>query len=158
MAKLLDISLDMAGSLENLEPEFKKAVEDKFNELGQKLYDKVVENLSGKILRQKSTQLVASIYKELDVHGNTLTALVGVNPETPKAWALEYGGLKNYPIFASKAQVLRFYWEKVGAVVFFPYVDHPPSQEFRFLRSALADVQETATEEMGEAIGKALGL
>jgi hypothetical protein len=150
-------SLELSGGLQNLEPDFKLAVETKFNELAEQLYQKVMENLSGKILQRRSGQLARSIVKEVDTGGDTLIAIVGPEPASPKAWALEKGGEKNYAIFPTKAMALHFYWEKIGREVWLPYVDHPPSREFGYLSRALAEMYDTAPEEMAAAIERALG-
>ena len=149
-------SLELSGGLQNLESDFRHAVETKFNELGEMLYQKVIENLSGKVLQQKSGQLAGSIRKEVDTGSDTLIAIVGPEPQSPKAWALEKGGSKNYAIFPIRANALHFYWDKVGREVWLPYVDHPPSKEFGYLAKALAEMYEIAPEEMAEAINRAL--
>lgn len=141
----------------NLDSLFRAALEAKFTELSHRLYQKVIENLSGRVLKKESGQLAASIREEVDVSGDVMMAIVGPEPQTPKAWALEYGGSKNYAIFPSKANVLRFYWDKVGSVVFLPYVDHPPSKEYAYLRTALAEMEPIAAAEMRETAEQVLG-
>lgn len=142
---------------EDLAQEFRSALEAKFGALAQRLYDKVIENLSGKVLAEKSGELKASIQQLTDVAGDPMTAIVGPEPASAKAWALEYGGRGDYPIFPTKAKVLSFFWDKVGQQVWFPAVNHPPSKEFAYLRSALAEVEATAVEEMRETAAEVLG-
>jgi hypothetical protein len=153
---MLVASLELSGGLQNLEADFKLAVETKFHELAEQLYQKVMANLSGKILQRQSGQLAGSIRKEVDTGGDTLIAIVGPEVESPKAWALEKGGEKYYAIVPVKAKALHFYWTKIGQEVWLPYVDHPPSKEFGYLARALAEMYEIAPEEMALAIERAL--
>lgn len=141
----------------DLAQEFRSALEVKFTQLAKQLYDKVMENVSGKILEQRTGELAGSIRQLTDISGDFMTTILGPVPETPKAFALEYGGSEFYPIFPSKAKVLHFFWSKIGQEVWLPSVNHPPSREFAYMRSALAELEGAATEEMRETAARVLG-
>ena len=141
----------------DLDSRFRIALEQKFSQLSQMLYDKVIENLSGKILRQKTGQLLESIRQETDVGSDPMMTIIGPEPATPKAWALEEGGTKSYIIVPVRAGALHFYWEKIGQEVWFPAVNHPPSQKFGYLSNALAEMHEPFVEGMRETAQEALG-
>jgi hypothetical protein len=116
------------------------------------MYEKVIENLSGKILQSKSGELVSSIHKERTrLSEGVITGTVFVSPESPKAWALEKGGSGSYPIIA-KNQALKFFWDKVGQVVFFPSVNHPASKEFGYLRRALEEMEPEVPERFSDIV------
>lgn len=141
----------------DLDQRFRGALENKFFALSEQLYRKVIENVSGTVLQQRSGELARSIWRDVDIVGDTLTASVAVRPETPKALALEFGGSKSYAIYPSKARVLHFFWDKVGAWVYLTGVSHPPSREFAYLRKALAELEPIVVSEMRDTAREVLG-
>lgn len=152
---MLEISFVGNTRLDSLGRRLRVATEKKMTQLTDMLYDKVIENLSGKILQRKSGELASSIRKELDFSADVMIGTVYVEPATAKAEALEYGGKEYYPIVATKASVLHFF-TKSGQEVFAKSVRHPPSKEFAYLRHALWDVEELVPEGFREYIQAAL--
>jgi len=136
--------------IEDLDAKIREAIIKKLTYLTQVMYDKVIENLSGKILHKVSGQLVSSIQKETDTSGEILTGSVFPEPQSPKAWVLEKGGEKYYQIVPVKANMLRFI--KEGKVIYAKQVIHPPSFGFGYLAEALVEMQSIVPEEFASAI------
>lgn len=123
------------------------------------VYKKVIENVEGKILQQKSGQLAQSIKIKTGQQGNDYVGEVYVDPATPKAYALEYGGKDYYAIYPVNKTWLHFFWEKIGMWVYLDYVNHPPSKEYAYLRQALEEVnlEEGFTTILDTAIQNTFG-
>lgn len=154
---MLNIDFQYDSKLDNLEEEIKIAVAVKLTELTRLLYDKVIENVSGKILQKQTGQLAESIITEIDIGSNPMIGSVLPLPQSPKAFALEKGGEKSYTITPSKATMLKFYWDKAGKTMFLRSVNHPPSKEFAYLRSALEDMESLVPEGFQQALDQVLG-
>lgn len=149
---MLEISLQ-ATHLDDLDERMKRAISRKMTQLTNLMYQKVIDNLSGKILQTKSGQLVGSVYKQRDrMSGGVITGHVGIEPETPKAWALEKGGRDFYPITPKSASVLKFYWDKVGETVYLHYVNHPPSRQFGYLSDALEEMRPEVPSRFSDLV------
>jgi|HubBroStandDraft_2_1064218.scaffolds.fasta_scaffold178658_2 hypothetical protein len=144
------------GRLEGLDEEIKTAVAAKLNQLTYSLYSKVMENVEGRILQKRSGDLASSIRMEVDTSSNPMVGTVFPEPADAKAWALERGGDRDYPIVPTKGSVLAFYWEKEGRFAFLPSVNHPPSRAFRYLGLALDEIEPTISSEFLEAINEVL--
>jgi hypothetical protein len=143
-------------SLKDLPGEVRAAVEVKFAELMDELYQKVLENLSGKILQVKSGRLRESIMKEIDTKSDPMYGIIAPDPEDGKARALELGGQGYYPILGKP--YLAFPWEEQGRDVVVQSVSHPPSRRFAYMSSAYDEMEEIFAEKLLEAIGKGLGV
>jgi len=137
----LEIGFEGVTRLDKLGRRLRVATEKQMTRLEGLLYDKVMENVSGKILQKKTGALAASIRQSLDLTGELMTAEVYVasGPGDIKALTLEFGGKGYYLITPVKAQILRFYG-KDNRLVFTPSVYHPPSKAFRYLAEALEEV------------------
>lgn len=145
---MLALEFTFENELEGIEERYDSLLKAKFNEIAELLHRKVLDNIETKF--QKPTGALArTIMKEVDAESNPMTVIVGPSPESGKAWALEYGGKDFYTFGPTKAAALRFYWEKVGAVVFRASVNHPPSREYRYLRDALEEIRPEAMEMLG---------
>ena len=136
---MLEISLEGTTRLDSIGRRLRVATEKKMIELTGLMYEKVIENLSGKILNKQSGQLVSSVHQENSANGDFYLGSVYISPITEKALALEKGGKGYYPIIATKASVLHFF-TKNGAEVFTKSVNHPPSREFAYMRTALEEM------------------
>lgn len=108
---------------------------DRITEL---VFQKIVENLNGKILQPKTGQLRDSIQKEVHHEGYDFIAFVGPVPATAKAYALEYGGTHEYPIPVGPKGILANKDDN-----FFSKRDvlHPPALKYAYLALALAEVE-----------------
>lgn len=108
---------------------------DRITEL---VFQKVIENLNGKILQPKTGQLRDSIQKETHHEGYDFIAFVGPLPPTAKAYALEYGGDHSYPIPVGPKGFLANKDDN-----FFSKSDviHPPALKYAYLASALTEVE-----------------
>jgi hypothetical protein len=153
---MLAITIEHPLTLEGLDEDIKQALAEKFGQQAQALYDKVIANVSGKVLQTKTGDLRRSIYKEVDLEGDFLFAIVGVNPESPKAWALEVGGKGYYPIDPINVDYLRFIGKGDGTWVFTKHVSHPPSQAYGYLALALEEMEGIFPDEMMTAINQAI--
>jgi len=142
-----------------LPEEVRHVMSEKIIDQTYAVYRKVLENVQGKILQEKTGQLAQSIRIKTGQQGRDYVGEVFVDPETPKALALEYGGKDYYSIYPVNKQMLHFYWEKIGMWVYLDYVNHPPSKEFAYLRSALheVNVEEGLTTILDTAIQNTLG-
>jgi hypothetical protein len=149
---MFEVNFEYDGSLEGLDEELKVAIAAKLTELTNVLYDKVIDNVSGKILKKQTGELASSIRQEVDTEADVMIGTVFPSPASAKAWALEKGGEKSYVIVPTKATILKFFWDKVGQTVFFTSVNHPPSKEFAYLRLALEEMETLVPDGFREAI------
>jgi hypothetical protein len=149
---MLEVSIT-ATNLDDLDERMRRAISRKMTQLTDLLYDKVIENLSGRVLQQKSGELIETVRKQRDrMSGGVINASVFMSPESPKAWALEVGGKGYYPIVPTKASILKFYWEKVGQIVYLHSVNHPPSRAFGYLRLAAEEVEPLIPEKFSDLV------
>lgn len=148
---MLRATLEFDERLTGLDERIKVAVVRKMTELTLLCYNKVMENVSGKVLQQQSGELARSIHYEIEETADTVKGTVFVRPETAKAAALEYGGKGYYEIVPVKASILRFF-AKSGDLVFTPHVNHPPSRAFRYLGLAADEMATLVPEGLQEVI------
>jgi hypothetical protein len=125
----------------------------KLEQTAELLHEKVLENLSGKILGVRSGQLRDSIQKDVYSSGYDFIAFVGPVPATPKAFALEYGGKGDYLIPVGPKGFLA---NREGDFFTKHSVDHPPSKEYAYLRMALEEVEIGLPGELVLAVDEAL--
>lgn len=118
----------------------------KMGELTEMLREKVIENLSGKVLNQVSGQLAGSIVGTVDSSGDTIIGRVEPIPVTEKALVQEYGGAGYYEIVPVSKHMLAF--EVEGRQVFTDYVYHPPLRAREYLRLALEEMRPIFEDEM----------
>jgi len=154
---MIHISFEWEGTdLASLDAKLTKAVAEKLTDITNRLETKVMENLHGKILQKVSGQLAGSVAAVVNTENSAaMTGMVVIDPETPKAWALEKGGEAEYPITAIKGEVLRFLG-KSGDIVFRKSVMHLPSRAFGYLSSAAAEIRPLVPEEFQRAIQEVL--
>lgn len=152
---LVEIDFQYSTRLDTLGDDLKRAIAEKLTQLGQQLYEKVEENVSGRILQKQTGALASKIRQETDLASNPMEANVYVADAGGKEWALERGGLKNYTIVPTKAKLLHFF-AKDGSEVFTRLVDHPPSKEFAYLGRALEEMRSIVPAALLEAIEQVL--
>jgi hypothetical protein len=152
---VLEIELIGETRIDSIGRRLRVATERKMLQLTEALYEKVIENVSGKILQIKSGSLVSSIHMTTDFSQELMTGSVYVEPADDKAWVLEKGGKGSYPIVATKAEVLHFF-TKSGVEVFTKSVDHPPSRKFAYMQTALDDMRELVPQGFAQYIQAAL--
>lgn len=135
---------------------FRDVLREKIVDQTFELYKKVQANVEGRILQVKTGQLAEKIRVSSRQEGNDYVGTVYVDNPGPKEFALEYGGKGYYFISPVVKNKLHFYWEKVGMEVWLDYVDHPPAQEYAYLRSALREVnlEQGFTTILDEAINR----
>lgn len=158
---MFDLEVDFVSTtrLDSLGRRLRVATEKNLINLTDVLYAKVIENLSGRILQEKSGQLRDSVQRTTDVMDGYYPLYIGtvyVSPITPKAVALEYGGKQSYLITPSKGEFLKFYWEKMGKTVYLRSVEHPPSKAFAYLRSALEEMESEILPSFRDNIQRVL--
>lgn len=140
---------------DTLPPALRERMNSELVSMTELLYAKVMENLGGKILQQRTGQLSGSIVVRIETETDVATGFVGPEPQTPKALALELGGKGFYDIVPTKARALHFF-AKSGEEVYTKYVNHPPSKEYRYLREALAELEPTVEGTWIRAVEEAL--
>lgn len=148
---MLEIYLEGTNRLDSLGRRLHVLTFRKLTELTDLMYNKVIENLSGKILNKQSGALAESIKIQTEDHGEIMTGVVYVSPETEKARVLEYGGKGYYPILPVKGEALKWI-SKGGETVYAKSVFHPPSREFAYLRTAAEEMAPIIPEQYKEAI------
>jgi hypothetical protein len=141
--------------LDDMPEELRLSIGEGITTLTDLLYDKVMENVSGKLLQTKTGELASSVQKMIDVDTDPMIGSVFVDPVSPKAMALEYGGKDYYMILPSKAKVLRFF-TKDGVEVYSAFVNHPPSRAYMYLRSAFAEIAPMVEGSFLAAVERAM--
>ena len=152
---MFKIEFQYDSRLDTLGNDVWNAVVDKLTDLTARVHEKVLDNVSGKILQKQTGQLADSIMQRISYGEKTVTGTVYVSPETPKAWALEKGGEGFYEIYPTKANVLRYY-NKEGKKVFAKHVNHPPSKDFGYLREAFEEMAPLIPTELADTVQRAL--
>ena len=125
-------------------------------DLTQDLADLVRAKLSGQVLNVRTGHLRASIKSQLVEDSTSLFGRVFSDGSVPYAAIHEYGGVtRPHEIVARYAKALAFQWH--GEQVFFKRVNHPGSKipERSYLRSSLADMQNTIIEKLTSAAKEA---
>ena len=148
---MLELHFNYNYDLTDVGAKVSAAVAAKLTELTHQLYNKVQENLSGRILQKQSGQLAGSIQQTIETNDEVIIGTVFPSPASPKAWALEKGGVAAYDIVPIKAKLLHFI-TKEGQEVFAHHVTHPPSKEFAYLRLALEEMAPIIPAEFQQAI------
>lgn len=151
---MIEFKFEYDGKIDTMADRVTTAVTKKLAELTIRMYEKVIENVSGKLLQKQSGQLLSSIDLNFGFDGNTKVGEVLVSPATPKAWALEKGGEDFYTIIPTKTDLL--HWFRDDKHHFAKEVLHPPSKEYAYLRTALEEIQGVALEELQEVVQAAL--
>ena len=128
-------------------------------DLGAQLLALVQGNLSGEVLQTQTGVLLASVEMQAAafVDGVCGTS-VGIPDEDP-SWLVgmvhEYGGISWYDIYPVDAKALAFLGP-AGETIFTRHVHHPPAVERSWLRSALADIEADAVEQIKTTIAEVL--
>lgn len=148
---MLEVKLEGVPRIDAIGRKLRVLTFRKLNELTDVLQQKVVDNVSGKILNKQSGALAESIKKFTSQHGDVMQGSVFVSPENTKAWVLEKGGEGYYSIDPVKGEALKWI-SKEGETVFAKHVFHPPSKEFAYLRSAIEEMQSIVPSVYQEAI------
>lgn len=149
---MLEIRIEAFPRLDSLGRRLRVATERKTVEVTHIVYAKVLENLSGKILQKKTGELYSSIRQQVDITSDLIVGEVMVDPTTPKALALEYGGKSEYVIEPVKSTILKFFWEKKNETVYLHSVNHPPSKEFAYMRLAAEETMALIPDKYLEAM------
>jgi hypothetical protein len=153
------VDQEVLVNLESIPKKIHAAIEAKLDEQVALLREKVVENLSGKVLNSKSGALIEALVSGVEKIGSGLIGFVAVESTDQKvqayAMAHEYGGKGSYEIVPVNKRVLRFVG-KNGDIIFVPYVYHPPMPERSYLRSALAEMAPEIEAALRDAIRDAL--
>lgn len=121
--------------------------DQRLDALTELLYDKVIANVSGKILQSKTGDLKSRIVKESFHSGYEFIGFVGINQATPKDYALEFGGTGPYTI-TPKEKLWLYWYDQYSGPVFAKHVNHPPSREYRYIREAEEEVRLLAPKEL----------
>ena len=129
---------------------------EKVRQLTGDLYHLVQDvALDGGALDVRTGRLRASLYQRIEDTGEAVTGVVGTQG-VPYASVQEHGGRSEYLIFPIKAQALSFFWEKVGAKVFFAYVLHPALKARRYLSGSLETMAPLISAELNAIVQTAV--
>lgn len=150
---------EVLAGLREKETTLTAAIGAKIDELGARLLQRVQENLSGEVLHQRSGQLIRSVeWLAAEWVGMVCQTEVGIDDGSPSflvGLVQEYGGEKWYDIYPVKAKALA--WEGPEGMVFAHHVHHPPLPERSYLRSALAEMEDTIYAELEATLDAAIG-
>lgn len=144
----------VAARLAGLPAGLRQRVGGALDTLSQALYARVLEKLSGEVVKPGSGRLAASIERDTD----GLSASVGFDPATvPYGAALEFGAsIPAQLIEAKNAKALAF--AVGGQMVFAKRAMHPAFTlpEHSFLRSALAEMAPDILAGIDAAVAEAV--
>ena len=107
-------------------------------DLGLFVYNKVQENVTGKILQIKTGDLSRSIKVSVRTSGNPMTLTVGPEPVDVKAWVLEHGGKGYYKITPKYMMLL--HWVDEEGSHFRKRVWHPPMKAHYYMGTVLEEI------------------
>ena len=148
----------LAARFDALPAQVQAALAAKAARLADRLKTHVPDDkLSGQVLHVHSGRLRASIGAEVDFDGQAILARVFSSGDVKYAAIQEYGGrTAPHDIVPNKAKALAFVIG--GRQVFARVVHHPGSTlpERSYLRSSLADMAETISDELKAAVIEAL--
>lgn len=147
---------EVLAKLERLPEHLQLLLREKMEALVDTAYAKVQENLSGKVLQEKSGMLKASVRHGVQQQGSLLIGYIELDPEPPYAKVQEFGGKGSYLITPSKANLLSFYWELLGKRVALRYVNHPPLPARPYITPVLAELAAKSDAEFQSAINSAI--
>lgn len=149
-----DETLEAVGSVP---PNLQATLERKINELTDMLLEKVLENLSGKILHRRTGALARKVVegRRVEVGPRTIVGTVEPVPLTAKEIVLELGGEARYLIpigargfLANPEDTSRYPHGFFSATS----VSHPPSREFGYLLNALREMRDPFEAAMIEVL------
>ncbi len=136
---------ELLARLDQIPKKMRSAVEEKFRTVLEEAYSKAILQFSG-----GKYSATTEVEHGVEVQGSLLIGYM--EPLTAKAGVQEYGGKGFYVIEAVNAKTLRFFWDKVGAVVFPKSVLHPPLAGKHYIRSALMEAIPILETEIQIAI------
>jgi hypothetical protein len=153
---MISIHLQYTNKLRGVDTRIEEAIKSKVLDLTRLMYEKVMENLSGKILQVQTGQLRRSVRTNVWREGKyKFLGEVIIDPPSAKAWALEMGGTKSYAILPAKASIL--HWFRYGRHNYaLRVLHHPPSKEYNYLRSVVEGVRPMLKSAMAEAVQAAI--
>jgi hypothetical protein len=149
---------DAAANLREKGELLQEALLAAMGELGDKLWELVIGNLSGAILQTRSGKLVSAVELEAAAFVGSVCGVAVEIPEDSPEWIIgmahEYGGTGVYPIDPVNAQILA--WMGPEGAVFAHHVEHPPALERAPFRSALALMEIDAVDQIKTTIAEVL--
>lgn len=152
----LGIQLKFDKNLTSMDAKFQEALKEKFVYAVNLMQDRLVENVTGRILNKRTGALLAKIEasKELKITSKQLYAFVGVKDAGKKEKTLEFGGRKAYAIFPVRARALRWI-DEAGVKQFRAYVlHHPPLKAFGYLRDVEEEIGPILMYELEDMLKK----
>lgn len=154
----LDGADQLGARLDDLPDAVRAAVRAKAADLAERLRAHIADDkLSGQVLQAKTGALRASIGADVTIDADRIAARVFSAGDLKYARIQEYGGrTPAHEILPMKAKVLAFI--AGGGTVFARRVQHPGSTipAHSYLRSGLADMAGTITNEMKATVTDAL--
>jgi HK97 gp10 family phage protein len=93
----------------------------------------------------KTGRLRASIKEEAEHAFGEMSVRGGVSANTPYALFVHQGTRPHF-IYARRASALRFFWPRVGRVVYFKHVHHPGTKPRPFLLHAAEEAAATDSD------------
>lgn len=163
--ELTDISALL--KVDTLDAKIDKQVRIKVEAETERLREKVVENLSGRILKTQSGRLAGSVVSHVTTgsgeegyrfSSRTVVGTVEIEDTDPKVYAYgmahEYGGKGSYSIIPINKRFLVF--ELDGKNIFTRSVVHPGAKENSFMRLALRESREHIISSIEQGVNEAI--
>lgn len=151
------LNISYQGALDDIQQKrgmLEEALLAVFGELGDKLFELISYNLSGAVLKSQTGKLRSSLELEMAAFIGAVCGVAVQIPEDSESWLIgmvhEYGGKGYYTIEPINAQVL--HWVGPEGGVFARHVNHPPALERSFMRSALAQMEADAVDQIRTTI------
>jgi len=158
----VNLNVEYEGALANLRSK-KRLLEEALlatvQDLGAQLLTLVQGNLSGAVLQSQTGVLLSAVEQQAAAFVESVCQTsVGIADDSPE-WIIgmthEYGGTGWYDIYPINGKALAFMGQ-AGETVFARHVNHPPAAERSWLRSALADIEAIAVEEIKTTIAEVM--
>ena len=154
----LTVTNEASADLQNKKGMLETALLATVGELGDKLYELVIGNLSGTVLQSRTGKLASAVMIEAAAFIGQVCQTAVAIPEDSEEWLIgmvhEYGGLGWYIIEPVNATVLA--WMGPEGMVFARRVNHPPAEERSYMRSALAWMEADAVDQIKTTIAEVL--
>jgi hypothetical protein len=148
----------IAARWASFDQRIRQGLEQAMTRLGDDLEARVLDNLSGLVLQQRSGRLAAAQEAVVTSDGGAVSVGVGFDPaDVPYGAIQEYGGTTRAHLIAAKrGGALAF--TVGGRLVFAKRVQHPGSviPERSYLRAALADMAGEGSDQIASSVSEAV--
>ena len=154
------VKVDASGAIATFDPNrgisvnIRNRLRPTIIDLTRRLGARVDSNLSAGLKTRRSLYVKKEMVEDAKGVIGRVTTLSTKNPMLP-IWLEE--GTKPHPIVARNARALYFFWDKVGANVFFKRVMHPGFAGIHYTQNAFSDMQSEIKSAIRKAVSDGLG-